>query len=347
MTQSRKPSRAKWKNIVSTALFLILLGLLAWYVYTHWDEMSKLLQLSPHTIVILLALGLLSCLINCLYHLLILKTFRLKLSLTDWMGVVCVTDSMAYVLPMRADLVFSATYYKRVKGLAYTKSVAITAGNAVFGVAFSLLQILIALLCMGLIDRQWPTILWALLAAGTAFMALFLWLSLRAESRLRKKLDKYKLVGDVITGFNALLRNRWLLWRLLVCMIAGNLVRLFINMVCFQAAGLPINLYEALFYSSVSWLASVVAIVPGNVGLRESIMGAATLALGAMFSEGVASSLLNRVTMMFVYIAMGLIFAVPVLRRFNRGKGHLNHNEEPEGSELYSPETVGIENNGV
>jgi len=71
------------------------------------------------------------------------------------------------------------------------------------------------------------------------------------------------------------------------------------------------------------------------VGLRESVMGAATLALGAMFSEGVASSLLNRVTMMFVYITMGLIFAIPVLRRFNRGKGHLNRNEEPEDSELY------------
>ena len=251
------------------------------------------------------------------------------------MGVVCVTDSIAYVLPMRADLVFSATYYKRVKGLAYTKSVAITAGNAVFGVAFSLFQIVIALLCMGLIDGQWPGLLWALTAAGIVALAVFLWLSLRAESRLRVKLEKYKLVADVIEGFNALIRNGGLLWRLLLCMIAGNLVRLFINMVCFQAAGLPINLYEALFYSSVSWLASVVAIVPGNVGLRESVMGAATLALGAMFSEGVASSLLNRVTMMFVYIAMGLIFAIPVLRRFNRGKGHLNRNEEPADSEIF------------
>ena len=335
MTELRKRSHPKWKNIVSTALFLILLGLLAWYVYTHWNEMSKLLLLSPQTVATLLGLGLASCVINCLYHLLILKTFNLKLSLTDWMGVVCVTDSIAYVLPMRADLVFSATYYKRVKGLAYTKSVAITAGNAVFGVAFSLFQIVIALLCMGLIDGQWPGLLWALTAAGIVALAVFLWLSLRAESRLRVKLEKYKLVADVIEGFNALIRNGGLLWRLLLCMIAGNLVRLFINMVCFQAAGLPINLYEALFYSSVSWLASVVAIVPGNVGLRESVMGAATLALGAMFSEGVASSLLNRVTMMFVYIAMGLIFAIPVLRRFNRGKRHLNRNEEPADSEIF------------
>lgn len=338
MTETQKRKRLNWKNVVSTALFVILLGLLCWYVYSHWDEFKKLLALSPRTVVTLLGLGLMSCVFNCLYHLLILKTFNLKLSLTDWVGVVCVSNSIAYVLPMRADLVFAATYYKRVKGLAYTKSVAITAGNAVFGVAFSLIQILIALLCMGWIDGTWPTLLWVLLTAGTAALVFFLWLSLRAESRLRERLEKFKLVRDVIVGFNDLIRNGGLLWRLLLCMIGGNLVRLFINMVCFQAAGLPINLYEALFYSSVSWLATVVAVVPGNVGLRESVMGAATLALGAMFSEGVASSLLNRVTMMFVYIVMGLIFAVPVLRKFNRGKGHLNCNEEPPESTLFQGE---------
>lgn len=338
MSETQKRSRLNWKNVLSTALFLVMLGLLSWYIYHHRVEMAKLLALSPSTIAALLGLGLMSCVLNSLYHLLILNTFRLKLSLTDWMGVVCVSNSMAFVLPMRADLVFSATYYKRVKGLAYTKSVAITAGNAVFGVAFSLIQILIALLCMGLIDGVWPALLWTILAMGAAGLLFFLWLSVRAESKLRTRLEKYKLVSDVIVGFNALIRNRGLLWRLLLCMTGSNLVRLFINMVCFNAAGLPITLYEALFYSSVSWLASVVAVVPGNVGLRESVMGVATLALGALFSEGVAASLLNRVTMMFVYFAMGLVFAVPVLRKFNRGKGHLTRNEEPEDSAIYAAE---------
>jgi uncharacterized membrane protein YbhN (UPF0104 family) len=323
MTETPKRNRPKWRNVVSTALFLVLLGLLIWYVRQHWSEMKKLLALSPETVLALLALGLASCVFNCLYHLQILNTFKLKLSLTDWMGVVCVSNVIAYVVPMRADLVFKATYYKRVKGLTYTKSASIVAGNAVFGVAFSLIQILIALLCMGWIDGQWPALLWVLTVAGTAGLVLFLWLSMRAEGRLRDRLTKVKAINGVIAGFNALIRNRELLWRLLVCMTAGNLVRLFMNMVCFQAAGLPVNLYEALFYSSISWLASVVSVVPGNLGLRESVMGAATLALGGLFSEGVASSLINRATMMFVYLFMGLIFAVPVLYRFNRGKNRL------------------------
>lgn len=330
MSKPQKPRKQNWKTLLSTVLFIVLAGLLAAYVYTHWDEMKSLLALSPGTVALLVGLGLLSCLMNSIYHLVILRTFPIsRLSLTDWMGVVCVSNAIAYVLPMRADLVFSAAYYKRVKKLAYTKSVAMGAGNIVFGVAFSLLQITVALLCMGLIQGQWPAALWGVLAVGVACLAAFLWLSLRSESRLRVKLSKHHLIADVIVGFNALLRNRTLLWQLLLCLTAGNAVRLFTSMACFRAAGLPVTLYEALFYSSVSWLATIVAIVPGNLGLRESVMGVATLALGAMFSEGVAASLLERVTMMVVYIFMALVFAIPVSRNFNRGKGRLTRNEEP------------------
>lgn len=320
MTQTPKRSRPNWKAIISAILFPVLLGLLVWYVYTNWDDMRVLLSLSPQTLMLLLGLGLASCIINCYYHLAILSTFHLKLTLTDWMGVVCVSNAIAYVLPMRADLVFSAAYYKHVKGLAYTKSISMSAGNIVFGVAFSLLQILVALLCLGLLNGQWPWLMWMLFAAGAIALSVFLWLALRAESSLRSKLAKHKLIADVIGGFNSLLRNKKLLWQLLICLTASNLAHLFTSMVCFRAVGVPVTLYEALFYSSVGWLAGIVAIVPGNIGLKEGIMGIATQALGNMSNMGVAASLLDRVTMMIVYIAMGLIFAIPVMYRLNRGK---------------------------
>ena len=35
-----------------------------------------------------------------------------------------------------------------------------------------------------------------------------------------------------------------------------------------------------------------------------------------------------------LYIAMGLVFAFPVWRRFSRGKGHLTRNEEPADAQL-------------
>lgn len=86
---------------------------------------------------------------NCVYHRLILSTYHIPLDAVDWMGVTFVANAMAYVLPMRADLVFSAAYYKRTKGLAYVKSVSMAAGNIVFGVVFALAQMFVSLLLTG------------------------------------------------------------------------------------------------------------------------------------------------------------------------------------------------------
>lgn len=312
----KKPN---WKAWVSTGLFLVMLGLLVLIVWENRADMKKLLELSAPTILLMLALALGGCVVNCLYHLAILKTYGLKLTLTDWMGVVSVSNAIAYVLPMRADLVFSAAYYKQVKGLAYTKSVSMAAGNIVFGVVFSLLQILAALLCMGFLDGQWTVALWVLWALGTVAMGAFIVFSLVFQDKRPKFLRKYKLLWDVVEGFNALLRNRRLLWQLLLCLTGNNLVQLLLYMVCFEAIGLPIT-YQALFYNSVSWLSSIVAIVPGNIGIKESVMGAATLLMGTTFQDGVAASLLQRVAVMLVYLLMGLVFALPVYRNFTKGK---------------------------
>jgi len=278
------------------------------------------LQLSQTTVLLLLGLGVASALINSLYHLAILRTFGLKLTVLDWMGVTIVSNAMAFVVPMRGELALAASYYKRVNGLAYTKSVSIAAGNMVFGVSFSLIEIIAAMLCVGLIDGKWPLLIWGIAAIGVAGIAVLVFVSLASESRLRRRIEKWKIVRDVIAGFNALLRSRILIWQLILCMTASNVVRLFTIMLCFQAAGHPVTLYAALLYASIVWLASVIAVVPGNIGLKESVVGIATVQMGVDFTVGVTASLLERVTMMVVYVGLGLMFALPVWLRFTRKK---------------------------
>ncbi|MEG1775644.1 MAG: lysylphosphatidylglycerol synthase domain-containing protein [Clostridia bacterium] len=322
-----------WKQALSTALFVALLAMLCWYLYKNRADMQKLLTLDGGTIAKLLALALAGCVMNCVYHRIILGTYGIPLQLTDWLGVVFVSNAIAYVLPMRADLVFSAAYYKHVKGLAYVKSASMAAGNILFGVVFALLQILAALLCTGLIEGVWSLTLWALWGVLTLCVALFIVFSLLAQAREFVLLQKSKLLRDLVEGFNALLRNRRLLWRLLACSIVSNLVQLLLYMVCFAAVGMRVTVYQALFYNSVSWLSSIVAIVPGNIGIKEGMMGVATSLMGTLVSNdaavGVAVSLLQRVSVMVVYLAGGLAFGLPVWRKWSRGKARANATERP------------------
>jgi uncharacterized membrane protein YbhN (UPF0104 family) len=311
----RKPD---WKKWISAALFIALIALLIWYVTGHWEEISGLLRLDRGTVLLLLGLGIASAVINSLYHLAILRTFGLRLTLLDWMGVTIVSNAITFVVPMRGELALAASYYKRVNGLAYTRSVSIVAGNMVFGVSFSLLEIIAAMLCVGLIDGGWPLLIWGVTALGVLCIAVLVFVSLASESRLRRRMEKWKIVRDVIAGFNTLLRSRTLIWQLFLCMTGSNIVRLLTIMLCFRAAGHPVTLYAALLYASLAWLASVIAVVPGNIGLKESVIGIATVQMGVDFTVGVTASLLERVTMMVVYIGLGLLFVIPVWLRYAR-----------------------------
>lgn len=314
-------NKQKLKKVLSVGLFLVLIALLAAYLYRNREELLSLLTFDAATVFWILILALGACVANCVYHKLILDTYRIPLNLTDWMGVVFVANVLAFVLPLRADLIFSATYYKRTKGFAYGKSVSVAAGNIIFTVVFALLQMLAALLCTGLMEGQWPPVLWLVWAACSVAVGAFITLSLFFQDRMPKFISKYRKVQEIVTGFNDLLRNRSLLWKLLACLTANNLLHLFLFMACFRAIGMNVTVYQALFYNSVNRLSSMVAIVPNNLGIKEAVMGVSSQLMGDLFQSGVVVSLLHSAALMVVYIVAGAGFAFPVWKNWSRGQG--------------------------
>ena len=76
-----------WKKILSMALFIVLVGLLGWYLYRHWDEMRDLLTLDGRTVTLLILFALCGCVMNCVYHRILLSVYGVPLDVVDWMGV--------------------------------------------------------------------------------------------------------------------------------------------------------------------------------------------------------------------------------------------------------------------
>ena len=318
------------KKGLSMALFAALMALLGLYLYHKRDDLKELLTFDAATVAWILVLALGACIANSVYHKLILDTYRMPLTLTDWMGVVFVANVLAFVLPLRADWVYSATYYKRTKGFAYVKSVSVAAGNIIFTVVFALLQMLAALVCTGLLEGQWPAVLWLVWAACTLAVGAFIVLSLFFQDRMPAFLTRYRKVQEIVTGFNDLLRNKALLWKLLACLTANNLLHLFLFMACFQAIGMKVTIYQALFYNSINRLSSMVAIVPNNLGIKEAVMGVSSRLMGDLFQNGVVVSLLHSVALMVVYLVVGGAFAYPVWRNWKKGPFSLGKTEGNE-----------------
>lgn len=312
--------KSKVRNAVSLALFVLLLGALGAVVYLYREDMANLFALKWQEAALLLALSLAGCLFNCLYHRLLLEACGVKLRLVDWVGVVFVTNAVAYVLPMRADLMVSAAYYKRVKGLAYTKSASLAAGNVVFGTAFALMEMMLSLLLSGIFKGLWPLALWVFCAVCSVGLGVFVYLALRFSHGQSRLIRRFGLVRGVAEGFCELMENRRLLLRLLLCTVGSHAVHLVLYMQCFASMGLTVAPYEALLSNSISRLSTIVAVVPGNVGIREAVMGAAMSLLGSPFLNGFAVSLLQRVSVMVAYAVGGLGFAYPVWRKWKNGR---------------------------
>ena len=298
-----------------------MIGLLGWYLYQNRADVARLLTLNWQTVTWMFVLALGACTMNAVYHKMILDTYHIDLGLVDWMGVVFVSNAMSLVLPMRADLLFTAAYYRRTKGFAYTKSASVAAGNVVFGVMFALLQLFAALLFTGLLEGQWPGLLWLLWLGLTAVIVVFLIIARWFENRMPAFLRKYKIVVNVVSGFNALLGNRALLWKLLGCLTLNNILHLFLYMACFRAIGMQVTIYQALFYNSISRLVNLVAIVPGNIGIAQLVMGVAGSLMGDVFQNGVVVSLLQSIALVIVYIVVGGAFAYPVWKRWEKAEG--------------------------
>lgn len=310
-----------WKKWISTALFVVMIGLLCWYLYANRADLARLLQLDWLTVAQILLFALGACIMNAVYHKMILDTYGIELGLVDWMGVVFVANAMSLVLPMRADLIFTAAYYRRTKHFAYTKSASVAAGNVVFGVMFALLQLFAALLCTGVIEGQWPGILWLLWLGLSAVIVVFLVIARWFENRMPAFLRRYRIVVKVVSGFNALLGNRRLLWKLLGCLTVNNILHLFLYMACFRGIGMEVTIYQALFYNSISRLVNLVAIVPGNIGIAQLVMGVAGSLMGDVFHNGVVVSLIQSIALVIVYIVAGGAFAYPVWKRWEKAEG--------------------------
>lgn len=313
-----KPKRLK--QLLSGVLFAALVCALGVYLYRNRAELSRLIALSLKTVCLMLALALPACVMNALYHKLILDTYHLPLTLTDWLGVVFVANAISYVAPLRADLVFTAAYYKRVHGFAYTKSAGVAAGNIVFGALFALVQLLASLLFTGFLQGQWPWLLWGLLLVGAAGVTALILIATRFAGHMPAWIAKYRILREIITGFADLVGNKALLLRLLVCLTLNNLLHLLLFMACFAGMGITVTLYQALFYNSISRLLSLVAIVPANIGIAQGVMGVAGTLMGDVFESGVVVSLLQAAALMVVYIAMAAVFTVPVWRRWKNGR---------------------------
>ena len=77
------------KKMLSLSLSAVLVVLLALYIWQNRHDMAQLLQLDAGTVALMFLFGLGGCVMNCVYHRIILSTFKVQLDGEVKLEAVC------------------------------------------------------------------------------------------------------------------------------------------------------------------------------------------------------------------------------------------------------------------
>lgn len=319
--------RKKRMQIIQYIFYTILVAFIMVYIIKNKDDFKILFSLSPLQIILLLSLSLLSPIFGTQYRKYAAKELNITLDLVDWLGIASISNLISLFVPFRSDLLISARYYKKKCNLSYGKFLSITAGGVVIQMLMVSVELILALLFVGIIYSYWSPILLIFGFSILICCVIFIYILKKYGIKIIKKLPMQKYVLLIGEGFITLLGSPRLLRNSFFLELGNQLIHALKFYFVLQFFGLEISLVLALIYSSVNILSDVFMLTPGNLGIKEVIIGAISSLMGNRFSIGVGITIVMRILSLIVYLIYSSIFALPVYRRIK------NQNDDNNGDE--------------
>jgi uncharacterized membrane protein YbhN (UPF0104 family) len=305
---------ASLRGLLSFALVVWL----AYYLYTNWDLFSASADASRYQLAALTVCILATWVINSLQVLLLLRMEQVRVGFWENLLVQTATLLGNYV-PMRIGTILRFRYFKKVHGLEYTR---------LGGIAGLRLMLLVS--CAGLLGlfglpglmmsggHQVNLLLWPLFIGMLCVPAATYLFAVR---RLRLPGGHAgELLGRFLSGFVGIRQQPRIaafVLILLLCQFVLLSVRLHIS---FEVMGIPLSPWALLLLAPTATLMAFLTLTPGNLGLREWIIGVISVAAGYQFDGAVFAGVVDRAVLMgvtFVFGAVGLSYLLLRLGRSN------------------------------
>jgi uncharacterized membrane protein YbhN (UPF0104 family) len=298
---ARPIKKKRWPIILQTAIALIILGLAGFYLSRHPEVFSRLRDLSPRLILLLLLANLAMHWSNGIVYLYACRPFGVELKFREWFGLAVLNNFASLFLPFAAAVGIRAVYLKRKHGFLYSHFISLMAGyHAVLFVAIGAL-LLVSLGFVRVSSETARIFLWlpAIFVAAGSIALLF---------PLPRFLRRGRL-GLVAEGWEVLRRNRPAVVGIAFSVVALQIFNALQLLWGFQAIGRSLPFWNLVFIAAWVTLVHVVKITPGNLGVMEGfIAGFATLS-GVPLQEGLLVAGLVRAFNVISAVILAPLFA--------------------------------------
>jgi uncharacterized membrane protein YbhN (UPF0104 family) len=305
----------KTKKLFRIAIWLltiVLIGILYLYMRSRKEILYELLKIDFKDIILLIPIWILLSFTRSYTRRIMAASFGVKLKFLDWYGLYLFTNMLSLVIPARGDFIFSAAYLKKKYNLPISSFVSIIYGNSILLALTLSLEAMAILLYVGLKENVWNLKMWYIMGGMAALAIFFAFLphkKLSGESWIAKKLN------NMVESWKKLRSNTILLIKLVCLEVLGSLFFAFWMFFSYHVLDFDINFPNSFFAGIACQMSYFFKITPGNLGIRESLVGFVSQITNVGFAQGITVTLLQRALSTLGFLLLGGISGIFIIRK--------------------------------
>lgn len=277
-------------NIRYIGLILII-ALGVYYFYWKGNELSQLKYLTLTQIGTASIAILLYQFIGGVKYKIIFSAFQIKLSIKEWFGLPQVIK-LFNLLFFKSGTISNAYYLKKHHQLSYSRFivamsvqkildlfVVVSIGfifSLVFFIYFEINFYIVLIFCFLL----------------TVILCFFFYPPIHMEKRESRILKK---ISEIIESWNEYKQNKPVILKVVLLEIIAVPVLGLRYYIAFNILNNPVSIAECVIFSVVVSATGFVSIIPGNIGIKETIVGLSAYYMDYSFEYGVIATALDRV----------------------------------------------------
>ena len=303
-------------NISKHIISLVIIGGLIYFLYENWDSFKSIANVTWQHIVALVACILLTWIVNSVQLLYLFRMQNIKISF--WENLIIQTATiLANYLPMRIGTIIRFQYFKKVHGIEYSR----------FG-GIVVLRTLILIFATGLfgmvgllglyIDTKQLNFLFLFSFILMLFLPMLAYFIPKPGLSDNPEKKLHKLRKNLTLGF-ILIHSKHKLVVVIMLLLIIQFILLALRLyISFDVLQIELSIWLFLLLAPVSTLLAFITITPGNLGLREWIIGGVSVAAGYDFNNAIFAGSIDRVALISCTFLFGSFSAFYVWYKMNK-----------------------------
>lgn len=296
------------KHVFSAA---VIAGLLL-YLWEHRNDIEAGFAVSAGQIAQLVVLILLTWVLSSLPMLIVTRLMGKRVGFWENLAVT-LAGALANYLPLRIGTMIRMHFFKKAHGLDYSAFIGIMGVRTLLMLALTGLLGCIGLMGLSASGEALPVPVLVSFAVMGIFPLVLMSVPLQRFGDRDTRLGR--ISRQLSAGHTMLRANPAALGILMAIMAAQFLVLAIRFHIAFEVFGLAISPWALLLLGPVTTLVTFISITPGNLGVREWIIGGLADIAGQEFQLGVFAGTLDRAVLMVLTFLIGPICLYYTMRK--------------------------------